>query len=121
MRRLHEDWVWIAVAAAGLVGLWGLALAVLRRRPGRAFFVGVGVAVVAVLVQVALGLVLYADPAWREAVDGFHVFYGVVILFTLAFAYIFRAQLGRRPALGWGIVLLFTMGLGIRAWTIVAG
>jgi hypothetical protein len=75
---------------------------------------------VAILVQVGLGLGLYADEQWREVVDGFHVFYGVVILFTLAFAYIFRSQISRRPALWWGLIMLFVMGLAIRSWTIVA-
>jgi hypothetical protein len=121
VRTLHAEWVWVAVISTGLVGLWGLGLAVARRRPPRAFFAGVAAAVGSILVQVALGLLLYTDPQWREVLDGFHVFYGIVILFTLAFAYIFRASIARRPALLWGVILLFIMGLGIRAWTIVAG
>jgi hypothetical protein len=43
-----------------------------------------------------------------------HVFYGVVIAVTFAFAYIYRAQFRKRPALYYGLLLLFTMGLGIR-------
>jgi len=121
MRTLHAEWVWIAVFATGIAGLWGIGLAVTRRPPNRPFFITVGGAVVAILVQVGLGLLLYADEQWREVVDGFHVFYGVVILFVLAFVYIFRAQIAKRPALWWGVTLLFTMGLSIRAWTIVAG
>jgi hypothetical protein len=38
----------------------------------------------------------------------------VVVAFALAFAYIYRAQLAKRPALYWGLLLLFLMGLGIR-------
>lgn len=121
MRTLHAEWVWIAVITAAAAGLWGVGLALTRRQPTRPFFIAVGAAVVAVLIQVGLGLLLYADPAWRDAVAGFHVFYGVVILFTLSFAYIFRAAIAQRPALSWGLTLLFVMGLGIRAWTIVAG
>jgi hypothetical protein len=121
MRSFHEGWAWLAVGLSGLAGLWGLTLAVIRRRPGRWFLLAAGAAVVAVLIQVGAGLLLYADPGWREAVDGFHVFYGIVILFTLAFTYIFRVQVARRPTLWWGLILLFVMGLGIRAWTIVAG
>jgi hypothetical protein len=112
--------VWVAVVSTGLVGLWGLVLAVVRRPPRRAFTVAAGVAVAAILLQVAFGLVLYADEQWRDVVDGFHVFYGIVVLFTLAFAYIFRAQIARRPALWWGLILLFVTGLSIRAWTIVS-
>jgi hypothetical protein len=43
-----------------------------------------------------------------------HVFYGVVIAATFAFTYIYRAQFRRRPAMYYGLLLLFTMGLGIR-------
>jgi hypothetical protein len=38
----------------------------------------------------------------------------VVISFTLGFAYIYRAQFRKRPALYLGLLLLFLMGLGIR-------
>jgi hypothetical protein len=44
------------------------------------------------------------------------VFYGVVIAITFSLAYVYRAQLARKPALGYGLLLLFVMGLGIRAW-----
>ena len=42
------------------------------------------------------------------------MFYGFVILLTLTFVYIYRVQFERRPALYWGLVLLFMMGLGLR-------
>ncbi|MDE0709097.1 MAG: hypothetical protein OXH89_01550, partial [bacterium] len=43
-----------------------------------------------------------------------HMFYGFVILLTLTFVYIYRVQFERRPALYWGLALLFMMGLGMR-------
>lgn len=118
MRDLHATWWVVAVVAAGVVGLWGVVLTVARRRPGRAFVAATWAAVIAMLAQVAMGLILYSDDAGRDAVPGFHVFYGMVILFVFAFAYIFRIQIERRPALLWGILLLFVMGLGLRAWMI---
>jgi hypothetical protein len=45
------------------------------------------------------------------------VFYGIVIVMTFSIAYVYRAQLARRPALAYGILLLFVMGLGLRAWS----
>jgi len=75
-----------------------------------AIWVGFG----AIGVQVTAGLILYAQGL-RPAND-FHVFYGIVIVVTFAFAYVYRAQLDRRPELGYGLVLLFVMGLGLRAW-----
>jgi hypothetical protein len=38
------------------------------------------------------------------------------VLFMVAFAYIFRAQLAVSPGLRWGLLALFVAGLGIRAW-----
>lgn len=119
MRTLHAHWVWVPLIANGAVGLWGLALAVLRRPAGRAFHLGVGIAVTAALVQIALGFAVYGQGV-RPGSD-YHLFYGFMVLFTFAFAYIFRAKLAERPEVIWGILLLFTMGLAIRAWATVAG
>ena len=71
------------------------------------------------LLQVAFGLILLQQG--EEPGDDFHVFYGVVIVVTFVFAYIFRAQITRRPALTWGLLLLFVMGLGLRAWANAGG
>ena len=43
-----------------------------------------------------------------------HVFYGVLIAVTFTFSYFYRAEFRKRPALYYGLLLLFTMGLGIR-------
>jgi hypothetical protein len=120
MRDLHAAWFCAAVISTGVVGLWGAALTVLRRRPGRAFLLAVSIASLAMLAQVAMGLILYADEALRARVPGLHVFYGMVILFVFAFAYIFRVQVARHPGLAWSVLLLFVMGLGLRAWMIAA-
>ena len=96
------------------MGSWGVGLAVARREPGQAYRLATGGAVTAMLVQVASGLVLYARG--MRAGNGFHLFYGVVIVVTLAIAYVYRAPMRRRPALSYGLLLLFVMGLGIRAW-----
>ena len=114
----HQNWVYVALATTGFVGAWGLVLAVLRRPPGRAFGVGVGVAIVSILIQVAAGTVLYATGL--RPLNGFHVFYGVVVAVTLSLAYVYRAQLARHPALSYGLLLLFVMGLGFRAWSNVS-
>lgn len=111
--ELHRSTGWYAVAVLALVGCWGLALHVSRRPPGSPFRLGFGVATVVLLTQVGLGL-------WSRSVDGVepgdqHTFYGIVVLFTLAFAYIYRSQMAKRPALSYGLLALFLMGLGLRA------
>ena len=109
---LHRSVGWYVVGLLGILGLWGIGLAVLRREPNRLFWIGAGVGFVVGVVQVALGLAGFA-------VEGFdpgnqHLFYGVVLMFTFAFVYIYRSQFSKRPALSYGLVFLFCMGLGIR-------
>ncbi len=111
----HAHWVYVALATTGIVGLWGLGLAALHRLPGRAFRIGVSVAIAAALIQVAAGVALYVYGL--RPLNGFHVFYGILIAVTLSLAYIYRVTLARRPALLYGLLLLFVMGLGFRAWS----
>jgi len=107
----HAAWGQIAVWSTGVVGLWGVLMA-RRPSPPRVFYWGVAAAISIMLSQVVLGVALMSS----EEIDpgNQHVFYGVVIAATFAFAYIYRAQFGKRPALYYGLLLLFTMGLGIR-------
>lgn len=106
----HAFWGYFSVVTNGLVGLWGLFLS-RRGEPSRIFFIGVWFAIAAMLLQVLVGVIVASggiDPGEQ------HVFYGVITAVTFVFAYIYRAQFRRRPALGYGLLLLFTMGLGIR-------
>lgn len=118
MRTLHANWFYVAVVTTGLVGLWGVGLAVMKRQPGRRFTIATAVAGVVMLIQVALGLGTLSVEGEPE--NQFHVFYGFVILFAFTFAYIYRAQMAKRPALSYGLLFLFVMGLGLRAWANVA-
>jgi len=96
----------------GFAGLFGIALAILKRPPGRIFQIAIALGVGALILQVLLGL---GSMNLEEKNPGNqHVFYGVVISFTLGFAYIYRAQFRKRPALYYGVLMLFMMGLGIR-------
>lgn len=110
MSEFHTTWGYIAAGISGLVGLWGVLLRN-RQPPPAAFYYGVASAVVAMLLQILLGVIVATggvDPGNQ------HVFYGVVIAVTFSFAYIYRAQFRKRPAFYYGLLLLFTMGLSIR-------
>ena len=76
------------------------------------FYWAVGAAIVVMLIQVVTGVTLMSaddnDPGNQ------HVFYGVLIAVVFAFAYIYRPHFRKRPALYYGLLLLFAMGLGIR-------
>lgn len=113
MSTIHLVLAWTAVAADGLVGLWGTWLGIVHKPPRRAFWVGVGVGSALMLVEVALGVYLTSVSSVQAGDQ--HVFYGIVVAFVFAFAYIYRAQLSRRPALYYGLFFLFVMGLGLRA------
>ncbi len=113
MRSFHENWFWVAVVSNGLVGLGGLVLALLKRPVGRGFAAARAAAIVAMLVQVGAGFWLFNQGFEPPSI---HMFYGFLILFAFTFAYVYRAQMDRRPALSYGLLLLFVMGLGIRAF-----
>lgn len=110
---IHEVTGWVTIGFTGLVGLWGVAAAVRKREVGAWFALGTIVGLVMAVVQTGLGLVLY----WQGLNPGsFHLFYGIVVLFAVAFGYIYKAQLAANPALRWGLLMLFVCGLGLRAW-----
>lgn len=112
--RFHQNWFSIAVVSCGIVGVWGLVLAIIKRDPNRAFVVARALAIAAMLIQVGAGVYLYSNGV--RPGNSFHVFYGVVIVITLTLAYLYRSTMAKRPALTYGILLLFVMGLGLRAW-----
>jgi hypothetical protein len=114
MLTFHANWFFVAVISTGLVGLAGIAFALAKREPGRWFLWARGVAITTMLIQVGAGVILYQQG--RRPGNGFHVFYGIVIAFTFTFVYVYRSQMARRTALGYGLMLLFVMGLGLRAW-----
>lgn len=111
VNALHESWGQIAIWICGVVGLWGVLMA-RRKTVPRIYYWAVGLAIVSMLGQVIQGVALMQlddlDPGNQ------HVFYGVLIAVTFSFAYIYRTQFRKRPTLYYGLLLLFTMGLGIR-------
>jgi hypothetical protein len=88
-----------------------------RPTPPTVFYYGVGLATVALLVQVVAGVVLMRSSGIDPGDQ--HVFYGVLIAVSFSFAYIYRAQFRKRPAFYYGLLLLFAMGLAIRGMTTV--
>jgi hypothetical protein len=112
--QFHQAWFWVAVISTGLVGAWGLVLAVMKRVPGRSFKIARAIAIATMLIQVSAGVYLYSNGL--RPGNSFHIFYGVVIVITLTLAYLYRSTMARKPALTYGILLLFIMGLGLRAW-----
>ena len=112
MSEFHESFGWVAIGIAAHAAGLALITAVLRRELPRWFWWLGGTAIASMVLQVLIGVYLYTRD---ERPGSQHMFYGFVILFTLTFAYVYRWQLQKRAALRWGLLLLFVMGLGIRA------
>ncbi len=108
---MHGWLGWAAIWMCGASGLAALVYHFLRRPLDRVFRAAVGLSAGVMTAQVGMGLVLFGQDFEPGSI---HMFYGVVILLTLTFVYIYRAQYRRRPALYWGLTLLFMMGLGLR-------
>ncbi len=118
VHSFHQYWFYVAIVTTGAVGIWGLVLALMKRTPTKAFEWARGVAFGAILLQVGAGVYMYSNNI--KPGNSFHVFYGVVIVVTLTLAYVYRTTMARKPALTYGILLLFVMGLGLRAWANVS-
>jgi heme A synthase len=106
----HTTWGYIAAGFSGVVGLWGVAMARRSEAP-KAFLWAVAIAIGALLLQIVTGVAVASggvNPGNQ------HVFYGVVTAVTFTFVYIYRSQFRKRPTLYYGLLLLFSMGLGIR-------
>jgi hypothetical protein len=112
LSNIHSTNGWVVVGVLGGVGLWGVVMGLMRREPGRAFWSAAAFAFTIAILQVALGVYLFSIEEIQPGNQ--HLFYGVVLMVTFSFVYIYRAQFAKRPALSYGLLLLFSMGLGLR-------
>ena len=115
MDGLHVLLSRVLVLYYALVGVWGVFLAVRRAGLDPAFrgalLIGVGVAVV----QVVVGLALLG--LGRRPRDALHYLYGLSILVTLPLVHQYLAGRRLAPTLAYGFGSLFMMGLALRAIT----
>ena len=111
--NFHGVWAIISIWVAGISGLVLIGIYISRSK--KVEKIGnylINLSISTILIQTAGGLILYSqkiDPG------SFHLFYGVVVLFTLTFLYVYRSEMSKNYHLYWGLALLFLMGLEIRA------
>lgn len=113
MNNFSAEWPLISIWVAGTSGLILIAIYVSKseRFDNIAKYL-VNFSVVTILIQTAGELLLFSEIIEPGS---FHLFYKVVVLFTLTFLYVYRSEMNKNYLLYWGIALLFIMGLEIRA------
>lgn len=109
---------WVVVVANGVVGAWALACHWLPRFRNRALWPATAIAEILIGVQVVIGVVNMQVNDLE--VDGVHLFYGFIALFTVGIIYSYRQQLEPWIHLLYGLGGLFLMGLGLRSMFIPA-
>ena len=113
INNFHGVWAIISIWTAGISGV--VLIAIYISRSAKYEKIGtylINLSISTILIQTAGGLILYSqkiDPG------SFHLFYGVVVLFTLTFLYVYRSEMNKNYYLYWGLALLFLMGLEISA------
>jgi hypothetical protein len=113
MNNISAEWPLISIWVAGISGL--ILIAIYISKSGRFDNIAkylVNFSVATILIQTAGELLLFSEIIEPGS---FHLFYKVVVLFTLTFLYVYRSEMNKNYLLYWGIALLFIMGLEIRA------
>ena len=113
MNNISAEWPLISIWVAGISGLILIAIYISKseRFDNIAKYL-VNFSVATILIQTAGELLLFSEIIEPGS---FHLFYKVVVLFTLTFLYVYRTEMNKNYLLYWGIALLFIMGLEIRA------
>jgi hypothetical protein len=110
--EFHNIWAWLSIYLSGFTGLLLITFFLMKKPKNNLSDYLIKLSIASVIVQIFAGLYLYGTGVNPGS---FHLFYGIVILFTLVFIYIYRNDLNQQPELFWGLAMLFIMGLGIRA------
>jgi hypothetical protein len=113
VRILHVALGWAVVAAFGLLWLWGLGAAAIRRDPGRWFWGLVAVVQVTLALEVAAGLVLLALGRRQDLL---HYVYGSVFpILMLGVAHVLARREDRPAWVYFAWAAFFAFGLTLRA------
>lgn len=118
---LHDRLANAAIIFALILGLWGLYKYARGEGVDGNYLGAVAVAELLIVVQILLGVVLFAGGA-RPARSSMHILYGIAALISFPAAYAYtRGDQSRRAMLVWGLVGLFVFGCAMRATMVAAG
>jgi len=115
LRDFHGVFGYAAIVANGLAGGAALLAWGVGRLRGRWLWVLTIAAEAMMMVEVILGVILFARGHYGSDRLRIHMFYGFLTFVTVGLAYQYRDSLRGRVEMLYGLVGLFIMGLGIRA------
>jgi len=118
LHDLHVALGWVIVVGNAAAGGWALAAHWLTGLRVRALWLFTATAQVLIAVQVIIGVINMQLNDLE--VDGVHLFYGFIAVFTVGIIYSYRQQLEQRIYLLYGFGGLFLMGLALRSMFIAA-
>ncbi|MGH1493087.1 MAG: hypothetical protein ACRBK7_27440 [Acidimicrobiales bacterium] len=118
LHNLHVVLGWAVVISNAVVGVWALAAHWVLGLRAKALWVATTVAQVLIAIQVIVGVINMRVNDIE--VEGVHLFYGFVALFTVGIIYSYRQQLEQWRYLLYGFGGLFLMGLAMRSMFIPA-
>ena len=118
LHDLHVTLGWAVVLSNAAAGLWALAAHWFTGLRHRALWIGTAIAEILIAVQVIVGVINMRVNDLE--VNGVHLFYGFIALFTVGIIYSYRQQLDQWRYLLYGLGGLFLMGLALRSMFIAA-
>ncbi|MGI9597605.1 MAG: hypothetical protein ACR2QK_15685 [Acidimicrobiales bacterium] len=118
LRDLHVVLGWAVVLSNAAAGVWALTAHWVDGLRGRPLWIFVAVSQVLIAVQVIVGVVNMRINDLD--VNGVHLFYGFIALFTVGIIYSYRQQVEKWRFLLYGLGGLFLMGLALRSMFIPA-
>lgn len=113
LRSIHVALGWAVVISNAVVGVWALIAHWVHGLRSRTLWIVTTIAQLLIAAQVILGVV--AMQVNDVEVDGIHLFYGFIALFTVGIIYSYRQQLEDWRYLLYGFGGLFLMGLAMRS------
>lgn len=114
VHSIHRDWAYTAIAINAFAGIWtlmGIKVPSLKRK--KYFFWPAYVGWIALVIQVALGLIMFSDGTYSAEPQ--HYFYGFIFLMMIGGLFAYSRSLGAKKALIFGLVALFFAAMAIRA------